>query len=437
MKCLVAGAYGFIGRGVVAALVRSGHEVIGAGRDLDLGQRLVPGIEWIHCDFNHDLDPGLWAARLDGVEAVVNCVGILQSDLRDNAARVHGAGARALFKGAEEAGVSRLVHISATTLDETADGVEDETRIVPEYAASKLAGEAYLKATNLDWTIVRPDLVLGAQSTGGALLMRGLAGLPLMTPVPGDGGQKFQPVAIDDLADAVTALVEGGAHKGETIYAVGPETLTLREILLNFRRWLGFAGVPVLPVPRLLIKAMLLAGDGLALLGNRTALRSASLTQMERFWPHDSAALAGLIGREPVGMNEFLSQQPATFPDRMHARGFFLLPSLRWVVGLSWIFEGYEALVQSAAAAGIGTLALTAAVSWQGVAALLTMLCGVFFLSNRWMRIGGLVKAALIVAAGAVTMSYVDSFSQFLGVAFGVAVPVLLIFVLMGLNEKR
>lgn len=436
MKCLVTGAYGFIGRGVVSALAEAGHEVIGAGRDLELGRRLVPGIEWVHCDFNYDLDPGIWAARLAGVDAVVNCVGILQSDLRDNAARVHGAGARALFQGAEEAGVSRLVHISATTLDEVAGG-DSEAASAPEYAASKLEGEAHLKATGLDWTIVRPDLVIGAQSTGGAMLMRGLAGLPLVTPVPGDGGQRFQPVAIADLAAAVVALVEGKAHQGEVIYAVGPETLTLKEILLNFRAWLGFAKVPVLPVPHFLIKAMLLVGDGLALLGNRTALRSASLTQMERFSKHETGDIAGLIGRAPMAMSDYLARQPATFPDRMHARGYFLLPALRWAVGLSWIFEGYEALVESAVAQGIGTLALTAAVSWQGVAALLTMLCGVFFLSNRWMRLGGLIKAALIIAAGLVNLTYVASFSQFLGIAFGVIVPVLLIFVLMGLNEKR
>ena len=42
MKCLVTGGYGFIGRGVVQALLRAGYEVTGAGRDLELAERLVP-----------------------------------------------------------------------------------------------------------------------------------------------------------------------------------------------------------------------------------------------------------------------------------------------------------------------------------------------------------------------------------------------------------
>lgn len=47
MKCLVTGAYGFIGRDVVAALQSEGVSVVGAGRDLALGRRILPDIEWI------------------------------------------------------------------------------------------------------------------------------------------------------------------------------------------------------------------------------------------------------------------------------------------------------------------------------------------------------------------------------------------------------
>ena len=52
MRCLVTGAYGFIGSAVVAALRREGVAVVGAGRDLELARRIHPDIEWIECDFN-------------------------------------------------------------------------------------------------------------------------------------------------------------------------------------------------------------------------------------------------------------------------------------------------------------------------------------------------------------------------------------------------
>jgi nucleoside-diphosphate-sugar epimerase len=47
MRCLVTGAYGFIGSAVVNALQNEGFTVIGAGRDFEAGRRLIPGISWI------------------------------------------------------------------------------------------------------------------------------------------------------------------------------------------------------------------------------------------------------------------------------------------------------------------------------------------------------------------------------------------------------
>ena len=46
MRCLVTGAYGFIGSAVVAALRREGVDVVGAGRDLELARLIHPDIEW-------------------------------------------------------------------------------------------------------------------------------------------------------------------------------------------------------------------------------------------------------------------------------------------------------------------------------------------------------------------------------------------------------
>jgi len=57
MKILVTGAYGFIGSHIVAGLVAAGHRVVGCGRDIALGRRLIPHIDWIACDLNRDTDP--------------------------------------------------------------------------------------------------------------------------------------------------------------------------------------------------------------------------------------------------------------------------------------------------------------------------------------------------------------------------------------------
>src|SRR5262249_45446501 len=135
MRCLVTGAYGFIGSEVVAALRRQGMTVVGCGRDLELGRRINPGIEWIACDFNTDLTPSHWAPRLAGIDVVVNCVGILQGNLRDRHEHIHAEATIALFEAAAEARVRRIVHVSA---------VSAETEVPTAYARSKARADEAL-----------------------------------------------------------------------------------------------------------------------------------------------------------------------------------------------------------------------------------------------------------------------------------------------------
>lgn len=453
MKCLVAGAYGFIGQAIVRALLKAGHEVVGAGRDVALGQRLMPEIEWLRVDYNERLSASDWVEDLVGVDAVINAVGILQSDLRDKASYVHGQGAAALFQGAEAAGVRRLIHISATTIGDLQEDDTDADLAVKnrlsEYAASKQAGERALRRVKLSSVIIRPDFVIGHHSSGGALLLRGLAGLPFVVPLPGAGGQRFQPVVIDDLAELVVKMVAAErltpierqaslkAGDPQLIYAVGPDVRTMREMILYYRRWLGFGGGYELRVPLFLLKLMAMAGDISSLFGNRGALRSASLEQMECFELHDAAPFEAALGRPLTSMSDYLNEQPASLSDRVHARTYFWVPMLILGVALTWMFEGYEQLVQISHERGYGTLALAGSLTWEGVAALLSILSGVFFLSRRWRRIGGIIKIALIVGVGLLHVALITSVTQGVGLALSIVVPVLLIVVLMSFSESR
>ncbi len=101
---------------------RRAPSVIGAGRDLDLGQRLLPGIEWRHADFNRLLTVADWRPVLAGLDAIVNTVGILQSTAKDDAHRIQVTATSALFEAAAAAGIRRVVHISAISAEpEVAD----------------------------------------------------------------------------------------------------------------------------------------------------------------------------------------------------------------------------------------------------------------------------------------------------------------------------
>jgi nucleoside-diphosphate-sugar epimerase len=97
----------------VAALKREGVTAIGAGRDLHVARRVLPDIDWVACHFNKDVEVSAWAPRLEGIDAVVNCVGILQGSMSDSAERIHADATIVLFEACAAVGVKRIVHISA------------------------------------------------------------------------------------------------------------------------------------------------------------------------------------------------------------------------------------------------------------------------------------------------------------------------------------
>ncbi|GAA5252199.1 Rossmann-fold NAD(P)-binding domain-containing protein [Candidatus Rickettsia kedanie] len=117
-------------------------------------------------------------------------------------------------------------------------GIDDEKNTA--YALTKKATEEYLqKLENIDWVILQPSLVYESGYYGGTSLFRDLATLPYFIPLIGDGLQQFQPIHIDDLTKVIIHCIgmEGKIHK--LLKIVGPDIVTMKDILLGFRRWLG------------------------------------------------------------------------------------------------------------------------------------------------------------------------------------------------------
>lgn len=390
MRCLVTGAYGFIGREVVTALAGEGVTVVGAGRDLDFGRRIFPDIEWIACDFNRDTDASQWRERLGGIDAVVNCVGILQGSVKDNAERIHGDATIALFEACAEAGVRRVVHVSA---------VSAESEVASGYARSKAKADTALASLDLDWVIVKPSLVIGPGAYGGTALMRGLAGLPHILPLPGPATERFQPIAADDLARGIAKLVTGDTARRETLFAAGPEALSVRDILRSLRAWLGFAPARELAVPLPLLRILLRFGDVAGWIGHASAARTTSLTQMRHDRIVDGERFAQIAG--PVKtFAETLQSSPATMQDRLHARAYFAVPFLQVALAVFWILSGLIALGPSTtllAGTILAHVGVDPALAQPLVAlgAAVDVLAGVLFLVPGWVRRAGALQLAI------------------------------------------
>jgi uncharacterized protein YbjT (DUF2867 family) len=219
MRILLLGAAGFIGRELAAALQARGHEVVPVVRPGCLAPAFAAQAA-IEADLNRDIDPATWSPRLRGIDAVVNCAGILQDSRRQSSEAIHVRAPTALYRACEVSGVRRVVLISAISADASAGTA---------YAATKLAGEEALRGTSLDWVVLRPSLVHARGAHGGTALFRALAALPCVIPVPGDGRQSFQPIHVDDLARIVAKAVESDALMRRTVEPVGPEDRSTRR----------------------------------------------------------------------------------------------------------------------------------------------------------------------------------------------------------------
>src|SRR5262245_29455512 len=113
MRVLVTGAYGLIGSAILARLHRDGHGLVGAGRSIAVARRRFPYAQWIVADFHALTTAAQWVPLLAGIDAVVNCVGAFQHSLRDDLRSIHVAAPLALFDACTQAGVRRVIHVSA------------------------------------------------------------------------------------------------------------------------------------------------------------------------------------------------------------------------------------------------------------------------------------------------------------------------------------
>ncbi len=323
MNVLVTGASGFIGSRLVRFLLEDGHRVVAAGR------RPVAGCGFVEADFSRDHAPADWAERLDGIDAVVNTVGILRESGGRTFEALHVRGPCALFEACRLAGVRRVVQVSALGADERAESA---------YHLSKQSADDFLLALGLDATVVQPSLVYGPGGAS-ARLFTGLATLPLV-PLPGQGAQPVQPVHLDDLARAIARLVgEPRAMVGMKVPIVGPRPLALRDFIAELRAALGLPPAGFVPVPMALVRWAAAAGRLLP----GALLDSASLRMLERGNTAPATQTAALLGAPPRPISSFIGPGQADAA-RALGRLWWGLPLLRWSVAAVWIATGLLSL---------------------------------------------------------------------------------------------
>ncbi len=225
-KVLLIGGSGFVGGWIANRLSDRGIRVVIPTRHRDNTKQLtlLPTVCMEEADVH---DPKALVTLMQGVDAVINLVGILHD--RDSTAPfgkrffdAHVDLPHKIVAAMGQTGVRRLVHMSALKVGEHAPSA---------YLRSKAMGEAIvLRAANdLDITVFRPSVIFGP---GDSFLntFAALLGLFPVLPIAGSAA-RFQPVYIGDVADAFVSCLTDSATFGQVYELGGPRVYTLRELV--------------------------------------------------------------------------------------------------------------------------------------------------------------------------------------------------------------
>lgn len=175
-------------------------------------------------------EPASWSGALAGCDAVVHLAAATGSASDRELERVNVDATRWLLEACERQGIGRILFVSSIAAD-----YPDLSRY--PYGRSKLAAETLVRQSHLDYTILRPTIVLGRESPIWQKL-RSLATLPLM-PVFGDGSARVQPVSVEDVARGMVYLLDRSRFSNEVLELGGPEVLTMLELLRRIRQACG------------------------------------------------------------------------------------------------------------------------------------------------------------------------------------------------------
>jgi len=325
MKVFLTGANGFIGRHILKACLAQGHQVTASVRSAEQLRHYFPTARFTEGNFATDHEPGHWLPRLQGMDIVINAVGIIHQRGANTFDAIHRKAACALFQACEQSKVKQVIQISALGTDDSA---------FSEYHLSKKAADDFLTRLNLNWVIMKPSIVYGPGAKSMELFTA-MAALP-WTPLIGKGNQAIQPVHIDDLVRALLITITDESIHHRYIDVVGPKAMSMKTVFSLLKAWLAMRSKRFILVPN----SLMLVLAQLSGILSTSPINTDTVKMLNNGNTANVQPFITLFGFSPVAFKQSLLQQPPLISDVIYARHYFLWPLFRIALALLWIMTG-------------------------------------------------------------------------------------------------
>ncbi|MDQ6653911.1 MAG: NAD(P)H-binding protein [Acidobacteriota bacterium] len=225
MKIAITGGSGFIGSHLAGRLVTEGIEVVLLARK-DRSQQKLERMKFVASDLS---DPAVLTEAFAGCEAVAHCAGINRELGQQTYRRVHIEGTKNVVEAARAAAVKKVVLMSF---------LRARPNCASAYHESKWAAEELVKASGLDYTIIRASMVYGRGDHMLDHLSHALYTFPLFAMV-GLKEKGIRPLAVEDLVEVLRAASVEGRLTRQTIAVTGAEEMYLSEAVQRVARVTG------------------------------------------------------------------------------------------------------------------------------------------------------------------------------------------------------
>jgi NADH dehydrogenase len=255
----LTGGSGFVGSRLFEALRRRGDSLIALDRSGSLRARIrradLPGLDLVQADI---LQPLAYERALANADVVLHFAGLTGRASREDHLQVNARGTEVLVDQCRRLGVPKFLFASSIA-------AKFPNQREYHYAQSKVRAEEAVRKSGLDFTIIRPAIILGHGSPILAALEK-LASLPVI-PIFGNGRAMVQPIYVDDLVEYVLMILEQNLFQGHTLDLGGPAALTIEELLQKIRHARKGARAYCMHVPMAPLLALLRCAQAVGLGG--------------------------------------------------------------------------------------------------------------------------------------------------------------------------